>query len=120
MIVLNPRKLEKSESDKLIVAKREWLLRSLNGRLPIKIYLFGSGARNQLTEKSDLDFALIYNTTYEIDLAKKALYQTPREDNWPMDFLFYTQEELTTRAQVGGAAFIILKEGILIFEKPRE
>lgn len=117
MIRLNPKKLEEQDAEALIGSKLDWIVRTLAHCLPSKIYLFGSAVHGRLSETSDLDFALVYSSDEDVALAKSVLYSAPRNDDWPMDFLFYTSDDLMARARVGGVAHIIVNEGRLVFER---
>jgi hypothetical protein len=103
-----------AETSSALIADTTAFLLSL-GRVQ-RIILFGSGARGELTESSDLDFALIFESDQDKSVFKKAALTSPRPHQIPLDFLFYTQSEFDGRLARGGTAEIIADEGRVVFE----
>ena len=111
------KKIDTETSSKL-VADTTAFLRLLG---PIqRIILFGSGARGELTEASDLDFALIFENDRDKLAFKKAALTSPRPHQVPIDFLFYTQSEFDAKLARGGTAEIIADEGRVVFDSRSE
>jgi predicted nucleotidyltransferase len=111
------KKIDTETSSKLI-ADTTAFLRSLG---PIqRIILFGSGARGQLTEASDLDFALIFESDQDKSAFKKIALTSRRPHDIPVDFLFYTQNEFDAKLARGGTAEIIADEGRVVFDSRSE
>ena len=109
---IRPQKLTNSEIQILVENKMRWLLVHTQ---PLQMILFGSAARGELTDQSDLDFAFIFKSEAARDKGKQAIYRASREDFWPLDFLFYTLEEFNEAAVKGGVAFLIKNEGKIIY-----
>ncbi|KAF0133484.1 MAG: DNA polymerase beta domain-containing protein [Candidatus Saganbacteria bacterium] len=82
---------------------------------PIKILLFGSCARGEITENSDIDILIIKDTSKRrIDRIKEVLFSV--DNNLPFEPLIYTPKEIKKRAKLGDF-FIknLLKEGVLLY-----
>lgn len=112
MGLFRPAALTETDAEALIAAKLSWVLK---GSQPAEVWVFGSAARGELTESSDIDLALIFDSLHEIAAARKSLAQTQRTDDWPQDVLYYTRSEFNRRAEVGGAAMIIRQEGRCLY-----
>ncbi len=112
MGLLAPKLLTSSETEKLILEKTQWILSLCE---PQSLVLFGSAARGEMTEASDLDLALIFPNQIILETARKNLYISPPTGQlWPMDLLFYTLEEFKQRVNQGGVCELIRKEGRLL------
>jgi len=83
---------------------------------PDKVILFGSAARNELKEDSDLDFLIIKRETplYGADRIRQLSRMIDRDIS--VDFLIYRPEEFDKRLQMGDP-FIksIVKEGKVLY-----
>ena len=91
----------------------------LKGYQPLRVILFGSGARGDMDEYSDLDFVVIKATRQPLldrlkDVALRC--QAPGA----IDFFVYTPEEWQ-RLQETGSSFAerVLKEGRVVYEAQR-
>ena len=100
-------------TDQSIQDTLSWILAAST---PDRVYVFGSAARHQLTEDSDLDFAIVFANESELNIQQKAISQRRRPDMWPRDLLFFTAEEFDRKSQVGGVCMIIVEDGRLVFE----
>ncbi len=83
---------------------------------PDKIILFGSAARNELREDSDLDFLIIKRETphYGADRIRQLSKMIDR--NIPVDFLIYRPEEFDKRLQMGDPFIKLIKrEGKVLY-----
>jgi hypothetical protein len=98
--------------------KIEMMLGSLRRADPLQVYLFGSWARREEDEFSDLDVVVIMHT--DVPFLERAL---PICRHFPLelggvDLLVYTPEEWQTMQQNGNAfAETVLEEGRLIYEQ---
>lgn len=82
---------------------------------PQKIFLFGSCARGNINENSDIDMLVIKNTPKRrSERIKDVLFSV--DNNLPFEPLVYTPKEIETRVKLGDF-FIkdLLKEGILLY-----
>ena len=83
---------------------------------PSALILFGSAARNQMTDASDIDIALLFPDTESLIQAKRRLYALPPcPDPWPCDMVCYTIVEFQERVQRGGLCELIREEGRLLY-----
>ena len=89
---------------------------------PEKIILFGSAARGEYEEGSDLDFFVVKNTRLprhkRIEYLYGLLYGANRAN--PVDFIAYTPKELKVRQDMGDF-FVgnILEEGKVLYESKK-
>lgn len=117
MIRVPMRTLDEQERRSVLARKRFWLLRSCEGAgvVPSRIIVFGSAGRNELREDSDLDIAILFQSDDDLQRGRAAVRRAEREDQWPLDLLFYTEEEFASRATIGGVCMIIRDEGYVLF-----
>lgn len=102
------------ESDIQIVRDR---LRAYGSK---KVFLFGSGARGNLREGSDLDFLVIKDTSEPFSRRSRDLvlqYFADSPCRTPVDFIVYTPAEFE-QAKAERRIFIeqVLRDGKLIYE----
>jgi predicted nucleotidyltransferase len=85
---------------------------------PRRIYVFGSAARDELTDASDVDLAILYDDAAALRQGRQA-YHGQRDPHflWPVDVLFFTVPEFDRRAAIGGVCAVIRDEGRLVFER---
>lgn len=85
---------------------------------PEKIILFGSAARDQFTEGSDLDFLLIKADIPEFGYQRMYQVRKMLKKSVPADFVIYKPEEFQ-KLVVTNEPFIatILKEGKILYEQ---
>ena len=112
-----PRPLSKEIADQVVAQKLTWIL---EGCQPLRVYLFGSAARGQMTEHSDFDFALVFESRDKILEAQKNFYNRPRYDEWPQDLLLFTEEQFNRKCLIGGVCAVIAEEGIVLYERNRD
>lgn len=99
-------------------AKVRRLLASLMLYAPEKVYLFGSWARGEADELSDIDVVLIKETptSFHDRLREVAAVLPPELGS--VDILVYTPDEFARMVESGNAfAEMIREEGILIYER---
>lgn len=85
---------------------------------PEKIVLFGSAARDEFEEGSDLDFFIIKQTRLPRHRRPLEIYRFLDDRDLPIDFIIYTPQEFKQRLSLGDF-FVkrILKEGKVLYEK---
>jgi predicted nucleotidyltransferase len=96
--------------------KIQILLESLSGKHPLRIYLFGSWARNEEDDLSDIDIVVIMDT--QIPFLERALfiYKDLPLELGAVDILVYTPEEWEKMQQDGNVlAETVLEEGRIIY-----
>ncbi len=85
---------------------------------PNKIILFGSYARNEANENSDLDFLIIKETNISKPKRAAKLYRALAEYHIPMDLIIKTQNEIKESINNPHSLnSIMLKEGVSLYEK---
>lgn len=83
---------------------------------PVRVYLFGSAARNEMTDSSDLDLLVVLPDGENIKEAVKKYYSRPKTHSWPVDILFMEEAEFARKSQLGGVAMLCAQEGQVLFE----
>ena len=115
MFKLLAKALTPEEQQQLIQAKLAWILRACQ---PNRVILFGSAARLEMTDASDIDLILIFPDDHDVRTTKNIVYKARPKDDWPQDLLFYTEQEFdSSLAKGGGAAYVAAAEGVILFEK---
>ena len=84
---------------------------------PLRVIVFGSAARNELTDCSDLDIFVITRSVQETKQARQDYYSKKPVVEWPADIFFISQEEFDKRSLNGGICMIAKDEGIVIYNK---
>ncbi len=84
---------------------------------PRAIYLFGSQARNEADENSDLDFFVINESNKPKRQRALEFRKIMRGNNlYPLDIIVYTPEEFKKERTIKGTiAYSVSKEGRLIY-----
>lgn len=117
MFKLLAKALSRQEQEEIIAEKLLWIQ---NACLPNRIVLFGSAARFEMSESSDIDLILIFPNTTDLLATKTAVFKARPKTDWPHDLLFYTEESfLASVRRGGGAAFIAAKDGVILFERKK-
>ena len=100
------------------MTKLKRLVEALRGYDPERIYLFGSWARGEADELSDVDLVLIKKTRASFFNRLKAVHKMLPRDIGGVDILVYTPAEFA-RMQENGNVFAenILEEGKLIYAR---
>ncbi|MBN1604451.1 MAG: nucleotidyltransferase domain-containing protein [Chitinispirillaceae bacterium] len=83
---------------------------------PVKIILFGSYARGEENENSDLDFLVIKETSEPRHLRTKEIRRQLRGLKFPIDIIVYTPEELSEWDKIPQSfANTIMAEGKVLY-----
>lgn len=104
-----------TKTQKPIIAR---LLESIKGYNPLRVYLFGSYARGESDELSDIDIVVIKETKLNFfdrftEIVK--FLNVPKS----IDALVYTPDEFEKMREEGNAFVeMVLEEGILLYERP--
>ena len=106
------KKLDKDRAAQIIAEESG---RILDACRPAHLLLFGSAARNELRESSDLDFIAIFQNCKQITEAKESYYRTLSPNRIAVDLLFFTEQEFWERSKRGGVCFVAVNEGRFIF-----
>ncbi len=83
---------------------------------PEKIILFGSAARHESTEDSDLDFLIIKKDTPWLGAERIRELSKLIKRDVPVDFLVYRPEEFEERLEMGDPFIkLIVEEGKVLY-----
>ena len=84
-----------------------------------QIILFGSGARGELTDLSDVDLCIILDNGADIKCCKKIIFSAPREpgDETVYDILCFENRTYLKKIEVGGVCEIIKQDGKVLYQK---
>lgn len=109
-----PKLIPENEVKAIIKAKRDWILSVCK---PLKIFVFGSAARSEMTDHSDVDLALIFENEEELRRAREVVFSRSPHDPWPQDILLFTNQDFDRKKSIGGVCFLISTEGTCLFER---
>jgi hypothetical protein len=76
------RPLAKEAVDSIIQDKLRWILQSVD---PLAVVVFGSAARGEMTERSDVDIALVFPDEESLKAGRTSIFGRPPIDMWPTD-----------------------------------
>jgi predicted nucleotidyltransferase len=97
------------------------VLRALRVYEPERVYVFGSAARGEEDELSDLDLVVIKQTSEPFWGRLRAVGRLLPADLGGVDLLVYTPEEFSRMLAEGNAfAEMIAEEGRLLYERQAE
>lgn len=86
----------------------------------IRVFLFGSAARNEMDRFSDIDFYVIFRNSDELKKSSRFLYTASIELGFAIDWILTTEDDHKRRALIGGLAYDIERDGQLFFESKDE
>lgn len=78
---------------------------------PIEVFLFGSAARDEMTDASDLDFLVVLPDQTDLKAIKKRYYCRKKQHDYPVDIIFMMESDFKQKAKIGGVAMICANEG---------
>ena len=111
---LKSKKLTKNELSSIVETV---ITRILNYGDPHIVYLFGSAIDGKMKDTSDFDFALIFENEEHLKESKKNILRNHLFPDLPIDLLFFTSEEFSSKARVGGICWEISKSGKVVYDK---
>ena len=114
MGIFRPAALSKTDTRSIVERKLGWILSACD---PREVWLFGSAARDSMTEASDVDLAVVFEDEHSLAASRRRLHAAPRTDEWPHDIVFFVAEDLYGRSIVGGLPMLIVEEGRKIYER---
>lgn len=85
MGIFRPAALSRRDTRSIVEGKLGWILSACD---PREVWLFGSAARDSMTEASDVDLAVVFEDSATLAVSRRTLYATPRTDDWPQDVVF--------------------------------
>ncbi len=87
----------------------------------LKIFLFGSMARDEMTAASDIDLAIIVDLQADLrDLKTQLRLLKISHLTWPTDLFVCDESWYKSRKKFGGVCVSIALEGRLLFERSKE
>jgi predicted nucleotidyltransferase len=95
---------------------REEIAAILSSCKPKSVFLFGSAARDEMTDSSDIDLLVVVADGSDLKGIKQKYYCRRKTHTWPVDIIFLEQTDFDRKCQVGGVAMICKQEGILLHE----
>ncbi len=110
---LTKKMLDPLLSESLILALGDFIKVTC---IPERIILFGSAARREMTDMSDLDVIVLLKNKNDLDLARKNYFKQRPPIDYPIDILFMTTADYISRAAVGGVCFIAEAEGRILYQ----
>lgn len=111
MGLLAPTRLSAEEAEEIIQGKLRWILEACD---PSAVIVFGSAARGEMTEASDIDMVLVFPDEEAVKKARSAIYGRPPAEAWPADILLATEAGFKRRREAGGLYELVAREGRLI------
>ncbi len=115
MLKLLAKPLTREQIQNLVQAKVDWIVHTCN---PRQVILFGSAARNEMTEASDIDLIVIVDDNENTRAMHHLLAKTRPKDSWAQDLILVTQSEFVKKVQKGGGAcWIANSEGITVYQR---
>jgi predicted nucleotidyltransferase len=106
------KKKPQDEADKEIKKVRDTILRALN---PEILILFGSYARGEMTDQSDIDILIVMSDPSEISSARKSLAKVRPINDVPLDVIWMSSEDFHAKKSVGGVAMVASEEGYQLY-----
>ncbi|MFH0823829.1 MAG: nucleotidyltransferase domain-containing protein [Pseudomonadota bacterium] len=84
---------------------------------PVRIVLFGSHARGEATEESDIDLYVEMETDLRVPERSIAVNEIFGVHSWPMDVVVYTPEEAERLREIHGTLMSIIEaEGVTLYD----
>ena len=81
---------------------------------PVRIVLFGSAATGEFGHTSDLDILIVVESEKDLAMFREKIHNLKVGADYPIDYLFVTQQRFDEQKDVGGVCFVANKEGIVI------
>ncbi|MFK8137691.1 MAG: nucleotidyltransferase domain-containing protein [Bdellovibrionales bacterium] len=94
------------------------ILKKELGNLPglYDAILFGSAVNSELTDQSDLDVVLIFDTSQNLKNSREIYYQSKILGKLPRDIIWLDKKSYDQYKDLGGIAFIAKQSGLSIFK----
>ena len=89
---------------------------------PLQIILFGSHARQEAGQRSDIDLLVVHNTTRSDREVRRQLDRLFLERRFGLDLIVRTPEELALNLADGNPFYTkhIFGQGLILYERARE
>lgn len=82
-----------------------------------QVWLFGSAARGEMTNISDLDFVVIYPDAEKLKLGRSLFYRSQIRSLCSLDVLFVTKSEFESKSKIGGVFYVCRNDGKMLLSK---
>ena len=112
-----PKLIPQATAQAIVQSKVDWIVSICS---PFQVWVFGSAARSELTDHSDVDLARVFENETDLKWAREVVYCPLPQDNWPQDILLFTAEEFERKKLIGGVCLIIATEGVCLFERNKK
>jgi predicted nucleotidyltransferase len=109
-----PKPVSAEVCQNVLARKKNWILTLCS---PARVIVFGSAARNELTDHSDIDLALLFENSEDLNAAREVVFYRDPDDEWAQDLLLYLESDFERRKHLGGVCQLIFEEGICIYER---
>lgn len=83
----------------------------------LQALLFGSAASLTMSDQSDMDILLIFDSNENLRLARKKYYSSVGSTKTPRDIIWKTQDIFNKEKELGGISMIAFDSGKNILEK---
>lgn len=98
--------------DPIVEAKRVFKALGIEP-LSSEAYVFGSAARGDFHESSDIDVLVIFDSPEALREARMMLTQRPVSE-WPFDWVLKLRADFDKRSEIGGVCYLAKREGVRI------
>lgn len=98
------RKLPGPEAAALVNRVRDIIVAGIR---PDAVFVFGSAARGELSDQSDIDLLIVMPTESAIDAARKKIAKIRHQFGVPVDLVWITPQEYKRRVQNEEGTFVV-------------
>ena len=88
------RPLDAQVTKSLVTAELQRIVENCD---PESVYLFGSAARGEMTDASDLDFLVVLSDVADVKILKSRYYRSSVSRTVPVDTVFVKRSEFEKR-----------------------
>jgi predicted nucleotidyltransferase len=78
---------------------------------PLAIFVFGSAASFEATDQSDFDFLVVIPNDSNMRETVKKAYRNGVLSTYPIDLVWFTEEEFLRKREIGGICMIAWEDG---------
>ena len=111
--------LDQTEQETIISRALSYLLKTEALPFVDRIILFGSAARHEMTNESDVDFCVVVHNESDIKTVRKLIRHFKRDsgDYVSYDILVFDENSLLRMARIGGVCREIQREGRTLYNR---
>lgn len=95
----------------------ERVVQSISAHIhPVSIILFGSSAREEGTDQSDIDLLILGESDEDIHRMRTLLRPLrPLSKSFPVELIWMKKSEFDRKKDIGGLAAVIKDEGVVLY-----